>query len=57
MKISAVTAVAVGAALGSIATVMLSGKKISGKRITREMKDMACGMLATFPSARGCSQR
>ena len=57
MKINAVTAVAVGAALGSIATVMLSGKKISGKRITREMKDMACGMLATFPSARGCSQR
>jgi hypothetical protein len=56
MKINAVTAVAVGAALGSVVTVMLSGKKISGKKISREMKDMACGMTAMLPSVQ-CKNR
>ncbi|MBO5111652.1 MAG: hypothetical protein J6D21_13170 [Clostridia bacterium] len=44
MKINPITATAIGMAVGSVATVMLSGKKISARKVTREMKEMANGV-------------
>ena len=51
MKINPLTATAIGLAVGSIATVMLSGKKISGKKVTRELRSMACGLTDALPMA------
>ncbi|MBQ9121819.1 MAG: hypothetical protein IJY12_05625 [Clostridia bacterium] len=49
MNMNAITAAAIGAAVGSVATVMLSGKKINGKKITREMKTVASGLSSMMP--------
>ena len=49
MKVSPITAAALGIALGSVATVMLSGKKISGKKVTRELRNMTCGLTGAMP--------
>lgn len=50
MKVSPITVAALGIALGSVATVMLSGKKISGKKVTREIRNMTCGLAGALPT-------
>ena len=50
MKINPITATAIGIAVGSVATVMLSGKKISGKKVTRELRSMANGLTDMRPT-------
>ena len=50
VKVSPITVAALGIALGSVATVMLSGKKIRGKKVTREIRNMACGLAGALPT-------
>lgn len=50
MKINPITATAIGLAVGSVATVMLSGKKINGKKVTKELRDMAYGLTDMLPT-------
>lgn len=49
MKINPLTATAIGLAVGSVATVMLSGKKISGKKIAKEMKEITTNLSSMMP--------